>query len=89
MAVVDKKLSTSHIINGVFVVIKLTTMDNRTVVINADLIEKVESMPETVITLTSGKKVIVFESMDEVINKAVDYHSIILKQVRTFPEEVE
>ena len=70
-------------------VIKLTTMDKRTIVINASLIEKVENMPETVITLTSGKKIIVLDSMDEVIDKALAYQSMILKRANTFPGEVD
>lgn len=72
-----------------FEVIKLTAMDNRTVVINVNLIEKIENMPETVITLTSGKKVIVLDSMDEVIEKATVYQGMVLKQAGTFPKEVE
>ncbi|WP_028307498.1 flagellar FlbD family protein [Desulfitibacter alkalitolerans] len=64
--------------------IKLTTMDNRTVVINVNLIEKIENMPETVITLTSGKKVIVLDSMDEVIEKATAYQGMVLKEAGTF-----
>lgn len=59
--------------------IKLTTMDNKIIIINVNLIEKVESVPETVITLNSGKKVIVKESMDEVINKSVQFHKSVLK----------
>lgn len=64
-------------------------MDNRTIVINANLIEKVENMPETVITLTNGKKVIVLDSIDEVIDKAAAYQGKVLKEAGTFPKEVE
>lgn len=53
--------------------IKLTTLDNRPVVINAELIERVEEVPETVITLTSGKKLLVKDLVDEVVARVIQY----------------
>ena len=41
-------------------------------VLNADLIETVEETPDTVITLTNGKKLIVSESMDEVVRRVME-----------------
>lgn len=41
--------------------------------INAELIETVESKPDTVITLTTGHKIIVQESTDEIIRLVVAY----------------
>lgn len=42
-------------------------------VINSDLIETVETTPDTVITLTTGHKIIVHEPADEVIRKVVEF----------------
>jgi flagellar protein FlbD len=42
-------------------------------VINAELIETVEATPDTVVTLTTGHKIIVQESVDEVIRLVVAY----------------
>ena len=42
-------------------------------VVNADLIETVEATPDTVITLTTGHKLIVEESIDEVIARVVAF----------------
>lgn len=42
-------------------------------VINAELIETVESTPDTVITLTTGHKIIVQESTDAVVKLVVAY----------------
>ena len=53
--------------------IKLITLDGREIALNAELIEKVESVPETVITLVSGKKLLVRQSMDEVISRVLAY----------------
>ncbi|MHB9145600.1 MAG: flagellar FlbD family protein [Symbiobacteriia bacterium] len=41
--------------------------------INADLIELVEATPDTVITLTTGNKLLVRESVDEIIHRVIAY----------------
>lgn len=48
-------------------------------VINAELIETVESTPDTVLTLTTGHKIIVQESPDEVVRRVVAYKRSILR----------
>jgi len=53
--------------------IMVTRINNRNIVINAELIEFVESTPDTIITTTTGKKIIVTETPQEVIRKVVDY----------------
>ncbi|MDD6794977.1 MAG: flagellar FlbD family protein [Clostridiaceae bacterium] len=53
--------------------IDLTGMDNKEFVLNEDHIEKMEEVPETIITLTNGKKYIVLESIDEVKDEIVRY----------------
>lgn len=49
------------------------------VVINAELIETVESTPDTVVTLTTGHKIIVQESQDEVVRRVIEYKRAILR----------
>jgi flagellar protein FlbD len=41
--------------------------------VNPDLIESLESTPDTVVTLTSGNKLIVRDTMDEVRDKIVEF----------------
>ena len=53
--------------------IKLTRLDGEQFVLNADLIRYVENRPDTFVTLTSGERIVVSESMDEVIDRAVRY----------------
>ena len=53
--------------------IKLTRLDGEAFILNADLIKYVEQRPDTFITLTSGDRVVVAESMDDVIDRAVQY----------------
>lgn len=53
--------------------IDVTGMDNKEFVLNADHIEKIEEVPETLITLTNGKKYIVLEDIDEVLDEVIKY----------------
>lgn len=53
--------------------IKLNRLNGELLVINNDLIEMIEETPDTVITLTTGKKVVVSESVDEVIEMAAKF----------------
>lgn len=53
--------------------IKLTRLDGEAFVLNAELIRYVESRPDTFVTLTSGERLVVTESMSEVVDRAVAY----------------
>lgn len=53
--------------------IKLTRLDGHPFVLNADLIRYVEQRPDTFVTLTSGERIVVRESMDQVVESAIDY----------------
>lgn len=53
--------------------IKLTHLGGDPFILNADLIRYVEALPDTFITLTTGDRVMVRESMDEVLRRAVLY----------------
>ncbi len=53
--------------------IKLTRLNGKSLAVNAMLIKYVESIPDTLITLTDGSKLIVKESVDEIINKMKNF----------------
>ncbi|MDD5718373.1 MAG: flagellar FlbD family protein [Candidatus Krumholzibacteria bacterium] len=55
--------------------IKVTKLNGREVVVNADLIEFVEATPDTLVSLTTGRKVMVLEALDEVVRRAISYRS--------------
>ncbi|MDO4772687.1 MAG: flagellar FlbD family protein [Bacillota bacterium] len=55
--------------------IKLTRLNGKEFYVNCDLIEFIESTPDTVLSLTTGKKIIVVESIDELIEKIVKYRT--------------
>ncbi|MGH1504193.1 MAG: flagellar FlbD family protein [Acidimicrobiales bacterium] len=48
------------------------------VAINPDLVERVEANPDTVITLVDGKKLLVTESLEDVIALITDYRAYVL-----------
>jgi len=58
--------------------IKLTRTSGKEFVLNADLIIEVQETPDTVITLTNGKKLLVKDSADDIINKVVTYRKKIM-----------
>jgi len=53
--------------------IKVKRINGKDFVINYELIEFIEETPDTVITLTTGKKVIVKDSVDEIIDKVLSF----------------
>ena len=53
--------------------IGITKLNDRDTIINCDLIELIESNPDTTITMTTGRKVIVRETVDEVLEKIISY----------------
>lgn len=53
--------------------ILLTQLNGNPIHVNADLIETLENTPDTVITLTNGKKILVRETTGEVISRIAAY----------------
>jgi len=53
--------------------IYITKLNNETILLNNDLIETIEETPDTVITLTTGRKILTQESMDDIIKKVIDF----------------
>lgn len=53
--------------------IKVTRLNGTETVINADLIESVEATPDTVISLTTGHRYVVSESVEEVVARVLEY----------------
>jgi len=53
--------------------IHVTRINGKKLVLNADLIESMESTPDTVITLMGGNKYVVAEKPEEIIKKVTEY----------------
>ena len=54
--------------------IKVTRLNGKEFVVNADLIQYLEETPDTIITLVNHEKVVVKEKADEVIRRVIEYH---------------
>ncbi|SHH27267.1 flagellar protein FlbD [Caloranaerobacter azorensis DSM 13643] len=66
----------------------LKRINGKEFVLNSDLIEFVEATPDTIVTLTDGKKIVVKETVEEVINKVINYKREIYKSLLNIGNEV-
>ena len=53
--------------------VKITRLNDSVFVINAEMIEFLEATPDTIITMTDGRKIVAKDSIDEIIEKVVAY----------------
>lgn len=64
--------------------IKVRRLNDKEFVVNSELILFIEETPDTVITLTTGQKIVVADSVDEIINKVVNYKAKIYAVGRSY-----
>ena len=57
--------------------IKVTRLNDSTLMINVDMIQSLQAIPETVITFTNNNKIMVKEPLEEVSQRIVDYQRAI------------
>jgi len=53
--------------------INITKLNDSEIIINCDLIESIEATPDSTITMTTGKKFIAKESIDDIIDKVITH----------------
>jgi flagellar protein FlbD len=58
--------------------IRLTRLNSQSLTINSDLIKFIENAPDTVITLTTGEKIVVLESTDDVLRRVIAFRRAVL-----------
>jgi flagellar protein FlbD len=61
--------------------IQLTRLNGQAFVVNADKIRYVESTPDTIICCDTGEKMMVRESLQEVMRRAIDYARVIRRPI--------
>jgi flagellar protein FlbD len=59
--------------------IQLTRLNNQGLLVNCDLIKFVETAPDTVLTLTSGEKIVVREGPEEVMERIIQFKRLVLE----------
>jgi len=53
--------------------IEVTKLGGDEIIINAELIESIQATPDTVITMTTDKKILVKDSVEEIVEKVIIY----------------
>lgn len=59
--------------------ITITRLNGSKIVLNSELIETLESTPDTIITLTNGKKIVVREDCNSIVERIIDYKRLVSK----------
>ena len=63
--------------------IHLTRLNHAAIVVNSDLIEHIEMNPDTVISMTTGQRITVLESIDVIIERIVEFRRQLLRVPET------
>lgn len=58
--------------------ITLTRLSGSVFVLNSDLIERIDATPDSIVTLVDGKKYVVAESLDQIIDAIRLYRSQVI-----------
>jgi flagellar protein FlbD len=58
--------------------IEVTRLNHAQIVLNSDLIELIEITPDTVITLTTGQKILVLEPASVIMKRVIEFRRSIL-----------
>ncbi len=61
--------------------IRLTRLNNQPLTVNSDLIKFVEQSPDTLITLVTGEKIVVRETVEEVLDRIVAFRRSVLQGI--------
>ena len=65
--------------------IRLTRLNHAPIVLNSDLIEHLEMLPDTVVTLTNGQVLRVLENAEDVIARVIEFR----RRIRELPRPTE
>ncbi len=71
------------------VMIRLTRLNHQPIVVNAELIEYLETTPDTVISLVNGQKMAVLETLDQVMAEIINYQREIRQRPIVWAKERE
>ncbi|MBU0518136.1 flagellar FlbD family protein [bacterium] len=66
--------------------IELTKLNGSKLVINSDLIEYIEALPDSLITMTTGMKIMVKENIPEIVSGVVEFRKRVRQEGR-FPSK--
>jgi flagellar protein FlbD len=69
--------------------IGLSRLNGSQFVLNAEYIESIEETPDTVVTLTNGKKLMVKDRLDDVVKRVIEYHRLCNQSIQVIRKEKE
>jgi flagellar protein FlbD len=69
--------------------IGLSRLNGSQLVLNAEYIETIEETPDTVLTLTNGKKLMVKDRLDDVVKRVIEYHRLCNQSIQVIRKEKE
>lgn len=61
--------------------IHLTRINHAPMVLNSELIEHIETTPDTVVSLTNGQKFVVLESAEDIIDRIVEFRRRLYREM--------
>jgi flagellar protein FlbD len=70
-------------------VIALQRLNGQPFLLNVDLIETLESTPDTVIKLTTGKTLVALNSVEDIVRKAIKYKQLCNQTIQVVNKEKE
>ena len=62
--------------------IRVTRLNHTPLILNSDLIEHMETTPDTVISLTNGQKYVVLEAADDIVEKVVEFRQRLYSEIK-------
>lgn len=62
--------------------IRVTRINRTPLILNSDLIEHMETTPDTVISLTNGQKYVVLETAEDIVERVVDFRRRLYSEIR-------
>jgi flagellar protein FlbD len=84
-ALQNHRLGARALLHGGISMISVTRLKGQVVALNPDMIESVEENPDTTIRLTSGEKLLVRESLAQVIELVATYRRYLLSALSVQP----
>jgi len=69
--------------------IALRRLNGEEFVLNSDLIETMEATPDTVLTLTTSKKIIVRNSLEDIVRKTIKYKQLCGQAIQVIDKQSE
>ncbi len=69
--------------------IVVTRLNGPQFAVNPDLIQRVETTPDTILTLIDGTKYVIAETLDEVTDRIITYRASVVARTMVLAEEAQ